>query len=224
MWGRQQNQAFWDTSAGRQILTLDFIFRKISEVQRSFVDAATQRGIHIACPPTCGSCCHGFMPDVLPVEADYIAYFILSTSADPSTQSTPESCVSLRHPNNPSPCPFHDPSQPGANCRIYTARPLICRLFGYSSTRTKSGGRTFRLCRHIPTPEGLSSRQLSDWDLEAKLGTEPPFMSDFAMELLAIDPSSASQRCPLSEAMPLSLARIGGILHYCPDEPEPNAA
>lgn len=234
MWGQQQNRAFWDTSAGQKILTLDFIFRKISEAQRSFVDTAALRGITLACPPGCGSCCHGFMPDVLPVEAEYIAYYMLRSSSNSATSSSasspspalsaPETWLSLKQPDNPSPCPFHDPSSPGANCRVYPARPLICRLFGYASTRAKSGETTFRLCRHMPTPAGLPGRTLSARELEIDIGAAPPLMSDFAMELLAIDPSSASERKPLSEAMPPALARVGAILRYCPEEPEPNAA
>lgn len=231
MWGQQQNRAFWETSAGRQILTLDLILRKISEAQRTFVDTATRRGITLACPPACGSCCHGFMPDVLPVEAEYIAYYILSaspalpaSSPNLTTPPAPETMLSLKPPENPSPCPFHDPSRPGANCRVYPARPLICRLFGHSSTRAKTGETLFRLCRHMPTPDGFTSRILDSQSLANTIGAEPPLMSDFAMELLAIDPSSASDRRPLAEAMPPALARISSILHYCPDEPEPNAA
>ncbi len=225
MLSRQENRAFWDTSAGQKILTLDFIFRKISEAQRSFVDTAARRDIHIACPPDCGSCCHGFMPDVLPIEADYIAYYILRSRPEASsTLATPQALFSLNNPDNPSPCPFHDPSAPGANCRVYQARPLICRLFGYSSTHMKNNQTAYRLCRFMPTPTGISVRTLTSHELELKIGAVPPLMSDFAMEVLAIDPSCASERKPLSEAMPSALARVGSILRYCPEEPEPNAA
>ncbi len=242
MWAQQQNQVFWETSAGQKILTLDFIFRKISEAQRSFVDAAARRDIHVVCPPDCGSCCHGFMPDVLPIEAEYIAYFILkenmhagitssantvsSASTEFSAFAAPEARLSRKASDSPSPCPFYEPNTPGANCRIYPARPLICRLFGYASTRAKSGETTFRFCRHMPTPDGLSERTLSARKLEHDIGATPPLMSDFSMELLAIGPSSAADRRPLSEAMPPALARISAILRYSSDkpEPEPNAA
>ncbi len=235
MWGQRQNLAFWDTSVGQKILTLDFIFRKISEAQRSFIEAAARHDIHIACPSDCGSCCHGFMPDVLPVEADYIAYYILRTNSGtsskpgvipevPAALPTLETWLSQKQPDNPSPCPFHDPFSPGANCRVYLARPLICRLFGYSSSRAKTGQTIFRLCRHMPTPEGFSARTLDTKELNAAIGATPPLMSDFAMEILAIDPSSASERTQLSEAMPSAFARVSSMLRYCPDEPEPHAA
>lgn len=223
MWYGQHGRAFWDTAAGRQILTLDLIFRKISEAQQSFIDTAAQRGIHLACPPGCGSCCHGFMPDVLPVEADYIAYFLLSHGACPTGEPVlAYNAFSVRAEDSPSPCPFHDPDRPGQNCRIYEARPLVCRLFGFSSTQSKAGRAVYRLCRYMPTPPGLSERILNEETLLQRIGATPPLMGNFAMELLAIDPSRASERRPLSEAIPPALARIAATLHYCPDEP--NAA
>jgi Fe-S-cluster containining protein len=171
------------------------------------------------------------MPDVLPVEADYIAYYILSASPTSPVSSSNltappalETWLSPKPPENPSPCPFHDPNAPGANCRIYEARPLVCRLFGFSSTQTKAGTAVYRLCRHMPTPQGLAERSLSQETLMHTIGAAPPLMGDFAMELLAIDPSSASERKALSEAMPPALARVGSTLRYCPEEPEPNAA
>ncbi|GAB6276516.1 MAG: hypothetical protein SAMD01599839_10560 [Rectinema sp.] len=83
MWQLHNRRAFWDTSAGQQILTLDLIFRKISDAQRIFVGRAAQRGVELFCPPDCGACCHGFMPDVLPIEADYIAFFLLINQNNP---------------------------------------------------------------------------------------------------------------------------------------------
>ncbi len=163
------------------------------------------------------------MPDVLPVEADYIAYFLLSHEAHTTGEPVlAYDAFSVRAEDNPSPCPFHDPERPGHNCRIYEARPLVCRLFGFSSTQTKTGRTVYRLCRHMPTPPGLRERILSEEALLQRIGATPPLMGSFAMELLAIDPSRASERRPLSESLPSALARIAGTLHYCPDEP--NAA
>ncbi len=163
------------------------------------------------------------MPDVLPVEADYIAYFLLSHEAHPTGESFHTyDAFSVHAEDNPSPCPFHDPDRPGHNCRIYEARPLVCRLFGFSSTQTKTGKAVYRLCRHMPTPQGLTERILNLEALMHHIGATPPLMGSFAMELLAIDPSRASERSPLSKALPSALARIAATLHYCPDEP--NAA
>ncbi len=215
MWYVNNKRAFWDTSAGQQILTLDLIFRKISDAQNLFVDQAAKHNIELFCPPGCGTCCHGFMPDVLPVEADYIAFFLLINQNNPG--SGQEGHFSLL-----SPCPFYAADRPGANCRIYEARPLICRLFGFSGTKTKNGELVYRLCRHMPTPRGLPGRSPTQEALQGAIGALPPLMSDFAIEILAIDPSKASERKSLSEALPSALARISATLHYCPEEP--NAA
>lgn len=222
MWHMQNERAFWETSAGQQILTLDFIYRKISNMQRVFVDQAAHRGVELSCPPACGSCCHGFMPDLLPIEADYIAFFLLSNGCTPCDTDRPYGLLSLNSSSSPSPCPFYRDDQPGANCRIYEARPLICRLFGFSATTTKNGDIAYRLCRYMPTPQGFPGRTLDRDTLERSIGTTPPLMSDFAMEIVGIDPVNASERKSLSEALPSALARISAILHYCPREP--NAA
>jgi hypothetical protein len=46
----RHNQAFWDTTVGQQILTLDLIYRKISDAQRTFIDSASQHDIELALP------------------------------------------------------------------------------------------------------------------------------------------------------------------------------
>jgi len=222
MWHVQHKQAFWDTSVGQQILTLDSIFRKISDAQRFFIDQSARRSIELSCPPACGRCCHGFMPDVLPVEADYIAYFLLSTEEETACGIGQSPLLAVSAGDSPSPCPFYAPDRPGSNCRVYEARPLICRLFGFSGTKTKNGTIAYRICRHMPTPLGLTERTLSQEALMRTINALPPLMSDFAMEMLTIDPSKASERKPLSEALPPALAQIAAILHYCPEEP--NAA
>lgn len=55
----------------------------------------------------------------------------------------------------------------------------------------------------------------------SKIGELPPLMTDFAMEVLSLDPSQAGERKPLIEAIRPALASIGTTLQYCP---EPNAA
>lgn len=216
----RHNQAFWDTTVGQQILTLDLIYRKISDAQRTFIDSASQHDIELACPSGCGKCCHGFMPDVLPIEADYIAYYLLSNSKVFSAAEAPSLQIASSA-ENPSPCPFHDPNRPGENCRIYPARPLVCRLFGYSAIKDKNNRLSYRLCRYMPAPQGLDARILDQDTIISKVGALPPLMTDFAMEVLSLDPSQAAERKPLIEAIRPALARIGTTLQYCP---EPNAA
>lgn len=217
---RQHNQVFGETTVGRQILTLDLIYRKISFVQRRFIDSASQHGIELSCPSSCGNCCHGFMPDVLPIEADYIAYYLLSNDKIFFTAEAPSLQIASSA-KSPSPCPFYDPDRPGENCRIYPARPLVCRLFGFAGIKDKNGEPSFRLCRFMPTPQNLDERILDKKALIDKIGALPPIMSDFAIEVLSLDPSQAAERKPLVEAISPALAKIGAALEYCRG---PNAA
>jgi|GEM_PF-4674308 len=76
----------------------------------------------------------------------------------------------------------------------------------------------------MPTPRGIHERILDHSAMMNTFGAEPPSMTDFSMEVLAIDPKSASDRKPLFEALPKALARINSILQFCSLEDEPNAA
>jgi hypothetical protein len=73
----------------------------------------------------------------------------------------------------------------------------------------------------MPAPQGLDVRILDQNTIISKVGALPPLMTDFAMEVLSLDPSQAAERKPLIEAICPALARIGTTLQYCP---EPNAA
>jgi Fe-S-cluster containining protein len=96
------------------------------------------------------------------------------------------------------------------NCGIYRARPLVCRLFGFSATLGKNGEPEFSLCRHMTPPEGLSERKLfGRARLEELFGSLPPVMGHFSMEASSIDPECAGGRTSLAVAVPYSLSKIG---------------
>ncbi|MDH7483049.1 MAG: hypothetical protein QHH01_00305, partial [Spirochaetales bacterium] len=105
---------FMQTATGNRIAQLAEIYRSIEQDQRAFMESSLTCGKPLRCPAHCGSCCHGFMPDVLPVEADAIAWYLL-TQAEPLIERFHSSSAGTAE-RNPSPCPFHDPNRPGANC------------------------------------------------------------------------------------------------------------
>lgn len=214
---------FVQTATGNRIAQLAEIYRSIEQEQRAFIESSFACGKPLRCPAHCGSCCHGFMPDVLPVEADAIAWFLL-TQAEPLI----ERCNSPSAGNtgrNPSPCPFHDPNRPGANCLIYPVRPLVCRLFGFAAVLDKEGKPSFSLCRHMPLPAGLHKRNFAGDSIEHTFGAlPPPIMSKMAMAVLALDPHHSGHRSSLSEALPGALARVGMVLRFSLSPDEPRAA
>lgn len=198
------------TSAGRKLAELEQLYAEISLAQNAFLDSARSSGILLSCPQGCGSCCHRFIPDLMPLEAEYIAFHVLKEG------------IALQH-DAPF-CPFHDPSGTEGQCRIYAARPLICRFFGFSAVRDRYGRPSFRLCRHMPSPAGLASRMLDASLLIDSFGTVPPVMSDYALKVAAIDPGRAGTRGLLTDQLPAALERIGTLLRFCELSTEPGAA
>lgn len=183
-----------------RLSALESIYDKIAEAQERFRQSARAKGHRIACSDGCGHCCEGFMPDLLRVEADAIAAHLLI--------SEPDLLRRLEAPG--SSCPFIDPDKPGENCGIYQARPLVCRLFGFSATLGKNGEPEFSLCKHMTPPPGLEGRKfLGPARLERLFGSLPPVMAHYSMEVSSIDPESAGERESLAVAVPRSLSKIG---------------
>jgi Fe-S-cluster containining protein len=106
-------------------------------------------------------------------------------------------------------CLILDPTQNGQGlCSEYSHRGLICRLFGYSARTTKYGKRELVTCQIIKT------EQTTQFEAAEKMiseGESVPVMSDYYMQLLAIDDQLAREFFPINEAIKRA---IEVILHY----------
>lgn len=89
---------------------------------------------------------------------------------------------------------------------MYPARPLICRLFGFSAIKDKEGREAFSLCKEMPSR--TSGRSWSGAEIQKEFGTRLPVMADFTAEVLALGPNEAGKRSPLTEAIPSALRRL----------------
>jgi len=159
----------------------------------------------VACPSGCGRCCESFVPDMLPLEAEWMAIWLIRN--DPSrAEGLAKSGFSAAERSALS-CPFfHSPGL--SHCGIYEGRALVCRLFGFAATRSRNGEPIFAFCRHMPVPRGVSKRSWKGEEIGTGLGAEPPLMSDLAAQLLAIRPEEGRERRSLVEALPAALQRI----------------
>lgn len=199
------------TSLGTRLETLTSVYKEISRAQNEFSRSAAEHQAPVACPAGCGSCCATFTPDILPVEADLLAFFLITRKPElidkaQALESTLQSS---------STCPFWDESKPGENCMVYPARPLICRLFGFSSIRTKRQELQFSLCRHMEAIPGCGNRRFTGVSvMEQTFGVLPPTMVDFTMKLVADFPQEASQRELLPQALKKAMMRMGLILSF----------
>lgn len=185
----------------RRLAELGAIYAKIDSIQTECAITIAHNGQPLRCPEECGSCCETFVPDILPLEADYLAAWILRT--DPAQAQRLAGWD--RNPALP-PCPFYEADRKDGHCSVYPARPLICRLFGFSAIKDKEGREAFSLCKEMPSR--ASGRSWSDAEILNEFGTRLPVMADFTAEVLALSPNEAGKRLPLTEALPSALRRL----------------
>jgi len=159
----------------------------------------------VSCPHACGTCCEGFVPDILPLEAAYIADWLSLNDPDRASMLAAGNLSPRTGDDGRQGCPLYADGTP-YHCTVYEARPLICRMFGFAGTRDKLGETTFSVCKHGTSEKG--PRKASGTALAAAFGMLPPVMADFGADLVSIDPDSAGRRAPLPEILPEAINRV----------------
>lgn len=210
-----------DTTLMRRMDSLETIYARIEREHAAFRQSAAERGKSVVCPPRCGNCCVHFVPDAMPIEADRLALFLLI-----ERPSMIDLFFARREDSRArgAACPFWNESKPGENCMVYPGRPLICRLFGFSSILNKSGEPAFALCHGMPPVPGEAARHFAGAVSMAELfGAVPPPMADFSGEIVALDPSEAGLRASILDALPSALARVALVLKLGAEETVPDA-
>jgi len=176
------------------------IYNRIEQSQEAWIAATPFR-----CPAGCGSCCEHFEPDILDVEAYFLASWMLIHQRDRihslPFDSDQKGCI-LADPNNP----YH--------CTVYEGRPLICRLFAYSGDRGKDGSVRYRPCKFMnnDSVDSPGGKTYSAQELQERFGALPPVMGDLASEAAILLPERAGDRGPLRELLPVALAKIQYLL------------
>ena len=176
------------------------IYGRIEQSQAEWIAATPFR-----CPEGCGSCCEHFEPDILDVEAYFLAAWILMNQIDRvhtiNYHSDHKGCI-LADPDNP----YH--------CTVYEGRPLICRLFAYSGDRAKDGSVRYRPCKFMKGDymQGGTGKTYSAQELQDLFSILPPVMGDLAGEAAILLPERSGDRYPLREILPVALAKIQYLL------------
>lgn len=216
----EETQRFAGTRAAALIEGLDAVYAGIDGEQ-----AAWRLASPFQCPSGCGSCCVDFEPDVLEVEALYLAAWMIAHQSERAVAIERGDFVSPR-PDPERGCLLFDPANP-YHCTVYGGRCLICRLFAYTGDRGKDGRPRWKPCKHLPlecADSGAIRRpQYSEAELLERFGTVPPMMADIAQRVLALDPDGASARRPLREALPDAIRKIRLLISFSFDPPNPNA-
>ena len=203
-------EALQETTLMQRLMALDAIYDHVERHQRTFRNSAASCGAPIACPDRCGTCCLHFVPDTMPVEADRLAFYLLTKRKDLIDHFIENKKASE---GRDAACPFWDPEKPGQNCMVYPARPLICRLFGFCSITDKNGEPAFSLCRQRPPLSGTARRNfVGSTVMEEIFGAVPPPMTDFSMEIVGLDPQEAGRCAAIYDSLPPSLSKVSLLL------------
>jgi uncharacterized protein len=203
------------------------LYRRADEAVAAFC-----AGSGLACPHGCGTCCEGFVPDVMPLEAAAVAAFLAGkdkaaawslAGAGSHVPGDPDLAVrGQSSADRGQSCPLFTADSPW-HCTVYEARPLVCRLFAFSAVRDKRGQSSFALCRLMPAATGVAvqgaaspgaaspgtaARSASGPAILQTFGAQPPFMADYGNEILALDPHSNGDRAPLPEALMDAMSQV----------------
>lgn len=101
-------------------------------------------------------------------------------------------------------CVFLSPFNGSGYCGNYSARPLICRLFGYSVRKTKLDQKSLVACRYIKERSGA--------DLPDKILSQAPDVNNWYMKLYGIDPRLSLPFLPINKALLKALEIV--IMHH----------
>ena len=180
-----------------KIRAVEEVFKKLDEEIAAF-----QSWSSLHCKFGCGKCC--FKPDIEATILEFLPFAYHLYKNDLAFE-----WLEKLKTTDSSICLILNPTQNGAGlCSEYPYRGLICRLFGYSARTNKYGKAELVTCQIIKTEqEGAYQQTVSKIDE----GEPLPIMSQYYMQLHAIDFELAREFFPINEAMRRS---IETILHY----------
>lgn len=195
-----RTDALEGTALAEPLRRLREIYDHIEQSQAEWIAASPFR-----CPEGCGACCESFEPDILEVEAYFLAAWLLVNQK--------EQVPALQYDSDRKGCILADPDNP-YHCTVYQGRPLVCRLFAYSGDRGKDDTVRYRPCKAMKGDymKNRIGKSYSERELLDLFGTLPPVMGDLAGEAALLFPDRSGDRYPLREILPEALAKIQHLM------------
>ncbi len=195
-----------NTSVYETLVKMEEAYQRIEAEQDEWYEKC-----RFNCPSGCGSCCHGFEPDILECEVLYMAAWLL--------ENQPFVAEQVAHGFFPfqsqdGTCPFFNPNSP-FHCSIYFGRAFICRLFGASSYHSRDGQRLWRPCKFYPEEylashqPPLEKRQYTQEETEKVLGALPPLMSDLVESARSL---GSDRTYLIHEILPQTICRLQWLM------------
>jgi len=220
------------SSLATPLKELGTVYERIHEEQALWQAATPWR-----CPEGCAACCSDFEPDILDIEALWLAAWILeeqgqTAAIEGSGKPRTEGQGSFPAPTEAERFIEQNSQRKGCVlareegpwfCSVYGGRPLVCRLFAFSGDRDKDHRARFRPCAKLADREKTNhdtksvlenqKKSLSEAELLERYGRLPPIMGDLAALADSILPGS-NERERLREALPKALAKMRMLMQY----------
>lgn len=197
-----------------QVENLAAELKKIHDELKLKTDAFKKKST-LSCIQGCGRCCLSNQVEALPGEwlplaldiatGQNTSYGNLEYLMDKALENQSSICVMYR--------PHPDRLDQGF-CGAYTYRPLVCRLFGFSTTRTKYQTRELITCRSIKSTYG---KILANQDLDLSPEKVPSNVEYRAKidSLFAMHPTLGISTS-INRALAIALEFVGLRVRYEP--------
>lgn len=162
---------------------------------------AFQFAVKLHCPPGCGICCKSTKVEANVIELLPLARELFHRGeAEIWMERAQATCYE-------GICIFYDPNPPRmgiGHCRFYAWRPSVCRLFGFSKVKDKTGKPKLAVCivqKNI-MPDVVENAEKSIFH-----GIPAPGLTDFFLQIMGVDPSG--RLMPINRAIYMALERYG---------------
>jgi Fe-S-cluster containining protein len=177
-----------------KVAAVEKVFQKLDEEISQFQSWST-----LHCKFGCGKCC--FKPDI---EATILEFLPFASYLHKENKA--EEWLDKINDSDSSTCLILNPTSLSAGlCSEYTHRGLICRLFGYSARTNKYDKRELITCQIIKTEQ---SDAYVKAEAEVGQGKEVPVMSQYYMQLHAIDFELTREFYPINTAIKKALETV----------------
>lgn len=187
-----------NSEVGKELCDIEEFYRNVDSHLEAF---DSDMGIHCIC--TAGTCCKHFIPDLTPLEAEYLAYIVLKSNREE------EICSRLASYDPQSGiCPLYN-KDGSFHCSLYQGRGLLCRLFGAACFVDKNGKGIFHACKWNDDRKDISEESLE--------GKTLPIMGDYGRELMALDGNEHETEL-IHIALPKAIAKIEFIISLLEQE------
>ncbi|ABG57564.1 Fe-S-cluster oxidoreductase [Cytophaga hutchinsonii ATCC 33406] len=169
--------------------------------------AAFQQKAGYSCITGCSKCCKSPAIETSILEMLPYAFHLYKNN-------TAESVYDSLLLTNSSVCNLYKPLKTDiqkGGCADYPHRALICRLFGFSFTRDKTGNATLFTCKDIKAayPEVYDAA-----NTEAAAGSPVPLATNYYNQLADIDYNLSQKQYPINEAMRLAIEMVLNQYYY----------